>query len=256
MTTIIDTIALTTTVTCFAITSVFPHIIIITTILITKSLLPLYCCIVVVVVDGLSAIGGGVFCYTHFIRSVSLISPIAKPALGRKPAGQFLLRSHTLVLGGKDISRSDSRKSLVDELSPKQLARVLRGLNACSVADAPLFEALRRRASQLSHVFFGTHAVSALVAFAEAEQVDIATDYIVVLTTVSRLPADMRLVSLPQSFVEELLQALRQRGYGDWRLDPEAIQGDAHGKAGGQAFCCADYCKVVAMSQEIPTSGI
>ena len=75
--------------------------------------------------------GGGVFCYTHFIRSVSLISPIAKPALGRKPAGQFLLRSHTLVLGGKDISRSDSRKSLVDELSPKQLARVLRGLNAC-----------------------------------------------------------------------------------------------------------------------------
>ena len=132
MTTIIDTIALTTTVTCFAITSVFPHIIIIiTTILITKSLLPLYCCIVVVVVDGLSAIGGSVFCYTHFIRSVSLISPIAKPALGRKPAGQFLLRSHTLVLGGKDISRSDSRKSLVDELSPKQLARVLRGLNAC-----------------------------------------------------------------------------------------------------------------------------
>ncbi|CAE7843587.1 unnamed protein product, partial [Symbiodinium necroappetens] len=136
---------------------------------------------------------------------------------------------------------SQQLKSLVDELSPKQLARVLRGLNACNVADAPLFEALRRRASQLSHVFFGTHAVSALVAFAEAEQVDIGTvrtlgetilrhldrlsaqDYIVVLTTVSRLPADMRLVSLPQSFLEELLQALRQRGYGDWRLDPEAV---------------------------------
>ncbi|CAE6942525.1 unnamed protein product [Symbiodinium natans] len=136
---------------------------------------------------------------------------------------------------------SQQLKGLVGELSPKQLAHVLRGLNACNIADAPLFEVLRRRASQLSHVFFGTHAVSALVAFAEAEQIDVPTvrtlgetilrhidrlpaqDYIVVLTVVSRLSADTRLVSLPPSFVEELLQALRQRGYGDWRLDPEAV---------------------------------
>ncbi|CAJ1373639.1 unnamed protein product, partial [Effrenium voratum] len=131
-------------------------------------------------------------------------------------------------------------KDLVPELSPKQLAHLLRGLREVDSKDPELLSALKARAGQLSHAFFGTHAVSVLVAFADAEQVDAplvqslsetilrhldrlsAEDYIVTLTTVSQMPPEMRAV-LPTALVEELLQALQQRGYGPWRLEMETV---------------------------------
>ncbi|CAJ1335453.1 unnamed protein product, partial [Effrenium voratum] len=63
-------------------------------------------------------------------------------------------------------------KDLVPELSPKQLAHLLRGLREVDSKDPELLSVLKARAGQLSHAFFGTHAVSVLVAFADAEQVD------------------------------------------------------------------------------------
>ncbi|CAJ1369221.1 unnamed protein product [Effrenium voratum] len=47
-------------------------------------------------------------------------------------------------------------------------------------------------------------------------------DYIVTLTTVSQMPPEMRAM-LPTALVEELLQALQQRGYGPWRLEMETV---------------------------------
>lgn len=49
-----------------------------------------------------------------------------------------------------------------------------------------------------------------------------APDVIAALSSVARQPQELR-SALPLGFVEELLQALRARGYGPWRLDLEAV---------------------------------
>eukprot|EP00913_Durusdinium_trenchii_P017466 g16413.t1 len=47
-------------------------------------------------------------------------------------------------------------------------------------------------------------------------------DYIALLSSISQLSLELR-NALPVSFLEEVLQALRLRGYGPWRLELEAV---------------------------------
>eukprot|EP00435_Cladocopium_sp_Y103_P047941 s1625_g14.t1 len=135
---------------------------------------------------------------------------------------------------------TDRAMELAAELSPKQLTHTLQGLSRSQLDSEPLLAALKRRAQQLAHVLFGTHAVTVLVALSDCRQLDhqilktlsetilrhldrlSAQDYIAVLSTLSRVPEELR-SALPVSCVEELLQALRSRGYGPWRLELEAV---------------------------------
>ncbi|CAE8665937.1 unnamed protein product, partial [Polarella glacialis] len=109
-----------------------------------------------------------------------------------------------------------------------------------SVGDTALLASLRSRAAKLSHVLFGTHAVGVLMAFCDAGCLDAnvlkalseaiirnleripAQDYIAVLTALANLPPDLQ-ASLPETLLEEVIQALKTRGYGTWRLELEAV---------------------------------
>ncbi|CAK9051544.1 Uncharacterized protein SCF082_LOCUS28292 [Durusdinium trenchii] len=135
---------------------------------------------------------------------------------------------------------AEKAKDLADELSPKQLTHTLQGLHSSRWADEQLLKALAARAQQLSHVLFGTHAVSVILALADAQHLDerllrslsetvlrsldrlAAQDYIALLSSISQLSLELR-NALPVSFLEEVLQALRLRGYGPWRLELEAV---------------------------------
>ncbi|CAE8622708.1 unnamed protein product, partial [Polarella glacialis] len=110
------------------------------------------------------------------------------------------------------------------------------------VGDTALLASLRSRAAKLSHVpvLFGTHAVGVLMAFCDAGCLDAnvlkalseaiirnleripAQDYIAVLTALANLPPDLQ-ASLPETLLEEVIQALKTRGYGTWRLELEAV---------------------------------
>lgn len=130
--------------------------------------------------------------------------------------------------------------TLADEFSPRQLAHTLRGLAVNSCSDTALLAALRTRATRLAQVIYGTNAVDMLMALSEAECLDRAVldallgsvsrnllrisaqDCIAVLTSLARLPSELQ-SAVPSELPDNLLEAIRQRGYGPWRLELEAV---------------------------------
>lgn len=122
----------------------------------------------------------------------------------------------------------------VDDFSPRQVARVLRGVTNAGLG-ADLLDDLRSRAIALSHVFFGTSAVDVLVALNAAHcltpsvfasllrgvqrslELMPSRDHVVTLRLLCDLPVSLQ-DSVPTGFQEELLQVLRRKD-APWSTD-------------------------------------